>query len=89
MFMVLGIITLVPTIATIILLPDFLVRFLFVLLTRLCYRIKIVDIENLPTDRALYWSAIMFRGWMRCLWGQLSSGESALLWKSVFITSGG
>ncbi|MGA2916089.1 MAG: MFS transporter [Sedimentisphaerales bacterium] len=51
MFMILGIITLVPTIITIILLPDFLVRFLFVLLTRLCYRIKVSGIENIPTDK--------------------------------------
>lgn len=50
MFMVLGVITLVPTIITIILLPDFLVRFLFVLLTRLCYRIKVHGIENVPVD---------------------------------------
>jgi acyl-[acyl-carrier-protein]-phospholipid O-acyltransferase/long-chain-fatty-acid--[acyl-carrier-protein] ligase len=49
-FMVLGLITLVPTIVTIILLPDFLVRFLCVLLTRLCYRIKVTGIENVPTD---------------------------------------
>jgi len=52
MFMVLGIITLVPTVVTIILLPDFLVRFLCILLTRLCYRIKVVGIENLPTDKS-------------------------------------
>jgi acyl-[acyl-carrier-protein]-phospholipid O-acyltransferase / long-chain-fatty-acid--[acyl-carrier-protein] ligase len=49
-FMVLGIMTLVPTIVTIILLPDFLVRFLCVLLTRLCYRIKVTGIENVPMD---------------------------------------
>jgi acyl-[acyl-carrier-protein]-phospholipid O-acyltransferase/long-chain-fatty-acid--[acyl-carrier-protein] ligase len=51
MFMVLGLITLVPTIITIILLPDFLVRFLCILLTRLCYRIKVYGIENVPTDK--------------------------------------
>ena len=49
-FMVLGIITLVPTIVTIILLPDFLVRFLCILLARLCYRIKVTGIENVPID---------------------------------------
>jgi acyl-[acyl-carrier-protein]-phospholipid O-acyltransferase/long-chain-fatty-acid--[acyl-carrier-protein] ligase len=51
-FMILGIMTLVPTVATIVLLPDFLVRFLCILLTRLCYRIKITGIENIPTDKS-------------------------------------
>ena len=50
MFIVLGLMTLVPTIVTIMLLPDFLVRFLCILLTRLCYRIKVTGIENVPTD---------------------------------------
>jgi acyl-[acyl-carrier-protein]-phospholipid O-acyltransferase/long-chain-fatty-acid--[acyl-carrier-protein] ligase len=48
MFMVLGIITLLPTLATIAMLPDFLTRFIAVMLTRFCYRIKIVGLENLP-----------------------------------------
>jgi acyl-[acyl-carrier-protein]-phospholipid O-acyltransferase / long-chain-fatty-acid--[acyl-carrier-protein] ligase len=49
-FMVLGIMTLVPTIITIKLLPDFFVRFLCILLTRLCYRIKVTGIENIPME---------------------------------------
>jgi len=52
MFMVLGVFTLVPTIITIIMLPDFLVRFLAVLLTRICYRIKVVGRENVPLDKS-------------------------------------
>jgi len=50
-FIILGVMTLVPTILTIMILPDFMVRFLCVLLTRLCYRIKVVGIENLPMDK--------------------------------------
>ncbi len=50
-FAVLGVITLIPTVVTIMLLPDFLVRFLGVLLTRLCYRIKVAGIENIPADK--------------------------------------
>ncbi|MCE5340429.1 MAG: MFS transporter [Planctomycetaceae bacterium] len=48
MFMVLGIITLVPALATIFMLPDFLARFIAVLLTRFCYKIKVVGAENVP-----------------------------------------
>jgi acyl-[acyl-carrier-protein]-phospholipid O-acyltransferase/long-chain-fatty-acid--[acyl-carrier-protein] ligase len=48
MFMVLGLLTLVPAIATISMLPDFLARFIAVMLTRFCYKIKIVGLENLP-----------------------------------------
>ena len=50
-FMVLGLMTVVPTIVTIVMLPDFMVRFLCILLTRLCYRIKVAGIENVPTDK--------------------------------------
>lgn len=52
MFMVLGLLALIPTIVTIILLPDFFVRFIAVLLTKLCYRIKVFGIENVPTDKS-------------------------------------
>ncbi len=51
-FLVLGAMTLAPTVVTIILLPDFLVRFFCVMLTRLCYRIKVAGIENVPADRS-------------------------------------
>lgn len=50
-FMILGVMTLVPTIATIMILPDFLVRFLCVLLTRLFYRIKVTGLSNVPMDK--------------------------------------
>ena len=53
MFIALGVMTLVPTIATIMLLPDFFVRFLCILLTRLCYRIKVSGTENIPTDKSV------------------------------------
>jgi len=49
-FTVLGVMTVAPTLLTIILLPDFLFRFVCVMLTRLCYRIKIVGEENVPAD---------------------------------------
>jgi len=48
MFTVLGLFTAVPTIISVILLPDFLVRFIAVLVTRICYRINIVGISNVP-----------------------------------------
>ena len=50
-FMVLGLMTLLPTIITIILLPDFFVRFVCILVTRLCYRIKVTGLENIPPDK--------------------------------------
>ncbi|MHC4122564.1 MAG: acyl-[ACP]--phospholipid O-acyltransferase [Planctomycetota bacterium] len=52
MFIVLGVLTFVLSVITVILLPDFLVRFLCVLLARLCYRIKAVGIENIPADKS-------------------------------------
>jgi acyl-[acyl-carrier-protein]-phospholipid O-acyltransferase/long-chain-fatty-acid--[acyl-carrier-protein] ligase len=48
-FLIVGLMTLVLTIATTKILLDFLVRFLLVLLTRLFYRIKVEGIENVPT----------------------------------------
>jgi len=50
-FMVLGLMTVVPTVVTIMLLPDFMVRFLCVLLTRFCYKIKVEGLENVPMDK--------------------------------------
>jgi acyl-[acyl-carrier-protein]-phospholipid O-acyltransferase/long-chain-fatty-acid--[acyl-carrier-protein] ligase len=50
LFVVLGVMTLALTVATIILLPDFLVRFLCLLLVRLCYRLRVVGIENVPVE---------------------------------------
>ncbi len=50
MFMVLGVITLVPALATIFMLPDFLARFIAVMLTRFCYKIKVVGAENVPVE---------------------------------------
>jgi len=52
-FMALGLMTLAPTLATIILLPDFLVRFICIVLTKLCYRIKVFGIENVPADKGV------------------------------------
>jgi acyl-[acyl-carrier-protein]-phospholipid O-acyltransferase / long-chain-fatty-acid--[acyl-carrier-protein] ligase len=47
-FMVVGILTLVLSIITVYVLPDFLIRFLGLILTRLCYRIKIIGGQNIP-----------------------------------------
>lgn len=49
-FFIIGIITLGLAVATIIILPDFLVRFIAVLIARFCYRIKVVDSHNIPTE---------------------------------------
>ncbi|MBN1456758.1 MAG: MFS transporter [Sedimentisphaerales bacterium] len=50
-FMILGLMTLAPTIITIITLPDFLVRFLGMVLTRSIYKIKIFGDENVPFEK--------------------------------------
>ena len=52
MFIILGGITFVLSVITVVLLPDFLVRFICVALTRLCYRIRVAGIENIPSRRA-------------------------------------
>ncbi len=50
LFVVLGGMTLVLAVVAIILLPDFLVRFICFLLTRLCYRISVFGIDNVPSE---------------------------------------
>lgn len=50
LFLVLGAMTLALTAVTIVLLPDFLIRFICFLLTRLLYRIKIAGAEHLPVE---------------------------------------
>lgn len=49
-FLVLGIVTLVPAVAAVIVLADHLFRLGCLVLTRLCYRIKVVGIDNIPVD---------------------------------------
>jgi len=49
MFTILGVVTLAPAIITVIVLPDFFVRFMAMLLAKVCYRIKVRGAENLPT----------------------------------------
>ena len=49
MFVVLGLMTLAPTLITLAVLPDFFVRFLGMLLARMCYRISVTGQDNLPT----------------------------------------
>jgi acyl-[acyl-carrier-protein]-phospholipid O-acyltransferase/long-chain-fatty-acid--[acyl-carrier-protein] ligase len=49
-FIALGVLTLALTVATVILLPDFLVRFVCFVLTRICYRVKVAGIENVPSE---------------------------------------
>ena len=49
-FLLMGIMTLVLTIVSIIVLPDFLLRFLVLVITRLAYRIKVVGREHVPVD---------------------------------------
>ena len=50
-FMILGLMTLVPTIVTICLLPDFLVRFIAVILAKIFYRLKVYGLENIPVEK--------------------------------------
>ena len=49
MFFILGLLTLVLAVVSIIMLPDFLVRLLILLVIRLLYRIKVKGLENIPT----------------------------------------
>ena len=50
MFLALGLLTLVLAIGTLIVLPDFLVRLIVVLITRIVYRIKVEGEENIPSE---------------------------------------
>ncbi|MFC1461545.1 acyl-[ACP]--phospholipid O-acyltransferase [Verrucomicrobiota bacterium] len=47
-FLVMGVLTAVLSVATLVVLPDFFVRFIIVLVTRLVYRIHVRHPENLP-----------------------------------------
>jgi acyl-[acyl-carrier-protein]-phospholipid O-acyltransferase/long-chain-fatty-acid--[acyl-carrier-protein] ligase len=47
-FVLLGCMTLVLAIIMVILMPDFLVRFICLVVVRLCYRVRIVGAENVP-----------------------------------------
>jgi acyl-[acyl-carrier-protein]-phospholipid O-acyltransferase/long-chain-fatty-acid--[acyl-carrier-protein] ligase len=49
-FLILGLLTLILAVVSVIMLPDFLVRLVVVLVTRLIYRIKIYGQENIPTE---------------------------------------
>jgi len=49
-FLVIGCSTLVLTVAALIILPDFLLRFVFMVLTRIFYKIRISGIENVPFE---------------------------------------
>lgn len=50
MFLALGILTLVLALVTIIVLPDFLVRLIVVLVTRIVYHIKVEGEDNVPVE---------------------------------------
>jgi acyl-[acyl-carrier-protein]-phospholipid O-acyltransferase/long-chain-fatty-acid--[acyl-carrier-protein] ligase len=47
-FAALGVLTMILTLMAVKVLPDFLIRFVIVLLTRICYRIKVIGKENVP-----------------------------------------
>jgi acyl-[acyl-carrier-protein]-phospholipid O-acyltransferase/long-chain-fatty-acid--[acyl-carrier-protein] ligase len=48
-FMLLGVMTFILAVAAIIVLPDFFIRFIMLIITKIFYRIKIEGIENIPT----------------------------------------
>ncbi|MCI0499945.1 MAG: MFS transporter, partial [Planctomycetales bacterium] len=50
MFLVWGLLTLTLAVGTVMILPDFLVRLIVVLITRLVYRIKVEGEENIPIE---------------------------------------
>ena len=49
-FLAIGLLTAVLSIATVVVLPDFFVRFVIVVVTRLLYRIRVRGPENLPVE---------------------------------------
>ena len=49
-FVVIGVLTLVLTVTTLRVLPDFFLRFIGVLITRLVYRLRIIGAENIPLE---------------------------------------
>lgn len=49
-FVTLGLLTMVLTVATVKVLPDFLVRFVTMIITRTIYRIRVLGVENLPVE---------------------------------------
>lgn len=49
-FLVAGLLTLALTLAAVRVLPDFLVRFLGVVLTRFCYRLRVLGLDRLPSE---------------------------------------
>jgi len=49
-FIALGLLTLVLTVITLCILPDFVLRFICVVVTRFCYRVRTVGLGNVPTD---------------------------------------
>ncbi|MCE5186858.1 MAG: MFS transporter [Planctomycetaceae bacterium] len=50
MFIILGVLTLVLAVITIVILPDFLTRLIVVMITRLVYRIRVCGEENVPLE---------------------------------------
>ncbi len=49
-FLVMGVLTVVLGVVAVIVLPDFLVRFFAMLLTRVCYRLRAHGVKNLPVE---------------------------------------
>ncbi len=50
MFLVWGILTFLLAVAAVMIMPDFLIRLIVVLITRLIYRIRVVGMENIPME---------------------------------------
>ena len=49
-FLILGLLTLILAVVSVIVLPDFLIRLIVILLTKLIYRIKVYGLDNIPTE---------------------------------------
>ena len=56
-FSLLGAITLLLTILTLYLLPDFLLRFMALVVMRVGYRLTITGRQHIPVEGAVYWLA--------------------------------
>ncbi|HEB10520.1 MAG TPA: MFS transporter, partial [Spirochaetales bacterium] len=49
-FLIIGLITMVLTLITMKVLPDFFARFIVIMITKLCYRIRVIGAENIPME---------------------------------------
>ncbi len=63
-FLLLGVMTFILAVAAMIVLPDFFIRFIMLIITKIFYRIKIRGIENLPSAGGALLAADVASSWV-------------------------